>query len=283
MTRHRIVVGVSLLCAIVLCGISAPGAMAVEKITVAYTCLETSPTETTKGFEDEHCTKAVTGTKAKWIHKEIPTSKTTALKVTNNETMSKAVTARLKSKLAGAKFEIEAGGFQSCNKEKEKVDITNWPAFGAIPPEASGSYCGEYYNVVVKDPAPTKCEVKDKVVILTLGSFKTNVQAEGGGEEQMWVQFGTGGNSLAKFEFTGAGCPLDKKVVEVKGVPRGNWQNEAGIPVLGATLKFTTADTAKYLTVGGEVAEFEGTFTPRMLPEAGVPESPIALTTEDPT
>jgi len=282
MTRRRASIGVVLLAAVALHAATASSAMAVVKSTTAVTCLETKPSGTTKGFKDEHCTEAVTGTEAKWIHKLIDIEKTTSLKVTNNETMSKTVTARLKSKLEGKAFEIEAGGFQSCNNEKEKTQITNWPEDEklGLPPEASGPYCGEYTSVLVKEPA--KCEVAKKTVILTPGAFGTRVDAPGGGEEEMWVTFGAGEKPLATFEFTGAECALDKKVVEVKGFPRANVQTESETKLLGATLKFTTKETGTQLKVGTEKAEFEGTFTPRMTPEVGVPESPVALTTYEP-
>jgi hypothetical protein len=282
MIGRRAIIGVVLLAAIALNAISASSAMAVVKYTTAVTCLEVKPTESTVGFKDEHCTEGTTGTSAKWIHKSIPSEKATSLKVTNNETMSKTVTARLKSKLEGKAFEIEAGGFQSCNNEKEKTQITNWPEDEKLklPPEASGPYCGEYTNVLVKEPA--KCEVAKKVVVLNAGSFGTRVEAPGGGEEEMWVQFGSGEKPLATFEFTGAECALNKKIVEVKGFPRANVQTEGETKLLGATLKFTTKETGNQLKVGAEKAEFEGTFTPRMTPEVGVPESPIALTTAEP-
>lgn len=283
MIGRSAIIGAVLLSAIVLCAATASSATAVVKYTTAVTCLEVAkPSEKSTGFKDEHCTEETTGTSAKWVHKIIDLEKTTSLKVTNNETMSKAVTAKLKSVFEGKPFEIEAGGFQSCNNEKEKTQITNFPEDEVfkLPPTASGSYCGEYASVVVKEPA--KCSIAKNAVTLTPGSFGSHVAAPGGGQEEMWVEFGAGGNPLATFEFTGAGCPFNGKTAEVKGFPRANVQIESETKLLGATLKFTTKETGNQLKVGAEKAEFEGTFTPRMTPEVNVPESPVALTTYEP-
>jgi hypothetical protein len=50
-------------------------------------------------------------------------------------------------------------------------------------------------------------------------------------------------------------------------------------PLDGATLKFTTEETHLTLEADGQIAELQGTFTPRMVPEVGVPEYPVVLTT----
>lgn len=87
MTGQKAAVGLSLLCALALSATTAPNAMAF-RTTTAYTCKPVEkPTESTKGFEDEHCTKAATGTSVTFAHEVIPAEKLTQLKVTNNETL----------------------------------------------------------------------------------------------------------------------------------------------------------------------------------------------------
>jgi hypothetical protein len=251
------------------------------RTTTAYTCKPVEkPTEQTKGFEDEHCTKAVTGTSVTFAHEVLPAEKPTQLKVTNNETMEKTKPAKLTSKIGGIEFEIEAASFQSCNNAKEKTEISN---FNEIPEKehawAGGFFCGEFTNVSVKKPA--NCEVQKKVVILNNNSFFRTIVVPAGEGETMYVVFlPPAGKPFATFEFSGEKCALKGKKANVEGSLAANVQTEGETQLLGATLKFDPFDGISVLEVGGEPAGFEGTFTPRMLPEAGKPENPIVLTTE---
>lgn len=281
MTGPRGVIALMLLCALAVSAVVAPNATAF-KTTTAYTCKPVEkPTEQTKGFEDEHCTKAATGTSVKFGHEVIPAEKPTQLKVTNNETLGKTIPAKLWSKIGGIEFEIEATSFQSCNNAKEKTEIAN---FNEIPEKekafAAGFFCGEFTNVSVKKPA--NCEVQKKVVILNSNSFfETRVVPAPVGED-MYITFKPPvGKPFATFEFGGEKCALKGKKANVEGTLAANVQTEGETQLLGATLKFDPFDGVSVLEVGGEPAGFEGTFTPRMLLEAGVPENPIVVTTED--
>jgi hypothetical protein len=270
MIGRRAVIGLSLLCALVACAFAAPNAMA-EKGTTAYTCKpETKPTEKTKGFEDEHCTKAVEGSKVNFVHEELPFENFTKLSVTNNETTSKSIPAKFKTTIEKKLFEAEATAFIGCAEGSSVTNRLN--GFGEMT--SSGTACGEFTGVTVKEPK--KCSVPKNIITLE-GAIWTGLVESA----EMWLKFvPEAGLPLAEFEISGAECPLNGKKVEVAG-----WASterlKAASPLDGATVKFTTKRTGMTLEAGGEVAEFEGTFTPRMWPEDGKPTNPIALTTTD--
>jgi hypothetical protein len=210
----------------------------------------------------------------------IPAEKPTQVKVTNNETFEKTRPAKLTSKMGGVEFVIEATSFQSCNTAKEKTEIANFNEEPEIEKAyASGFFCGEFSGVTVKKPA--NCEVLKKVVILNSGSFFRTIVVPAGEGETMFVYFlPPPGKPFATFEFSGEKCALKGKKANVGGSLAANVQTEAETQLLGATLEFNPFDGISVLEVGGEPAAFEGTFTPRMLAETGVPENPIVLTTE---
>jgi hypothetical protein len=277
MSGRKTVIGLSLLCALVASATVAPSAMAF-RTTTAYTCKPVEkPTEQTKGFEDEHCTKPATGTSVTFTHEVIPPEKLTQLKVTNNETLEKSRPAKLRWHTAGAEVEIEATSFQSCTKGTE---IAN---FNEIPEKehafAAGFFCGEFTGVTVKKPA--KCEVAKSAVTLNANSFFRTIVVPAGEGETMYVFFiPPTGKPFATFEFSGEKCALKGRKVNVEGTIAANVQTEGETALLGATLTFDPFDGISLLEAGGEPASFEGTFTPRMLAETGVPDNPIVLTTE---
>ncbi len=281
MTGRRAIVALSLLCALVVCAFAAPNASAL-KGTTAYTCEpEPDPTDKTAGFEDEHCTKAVTGTKAKWVHKEIPETTFTFVTATNNETAAKTVPAKFKTTVGGEVFEAEATAFQTCAGNKTYlINLTNFIKQMWV----SGRYCGEFTKVTVTKPA--KCSVAGGAIKTEENGFwGTEVLVNKAGKEEMYVEFKPPvpkvpeeKTRFALFEIIGEECPLKNKKVEVTGAARANVSTAATLD--GATLKFTTADTGLTLKVGAEKAEFSGTFTPRMSEEvAGEELNPITLTT----
>jgi hypothetical protein len=275
MRGRRAVVGLCLLCA-VACGALAvaPNAMAL-KGTTAFTCRpETKPTETTKGFEDEHCTKAVTGTKAIWVHEEIKPGTNTQVISSNTETQGKLVYPKLKSLIGGVEFELEAGGFQSCINKTSVENKEN----GAKQMEAAGEGCGEFYNVIVKKPA--KCTVKNGTVSLPEKGEGKTVVKEVEGKSEMYGEAlpPVATKVFAEFTFEGAECALKGTTVKVTGTARANVTTEEG-KLDGPTVRLTTAETGKTLKVGAQKAEAEGTATVRMLPTIGQEENPIVVTT----
>jgi hypothetical protein len=274
MTGRRAAIGLSVLCALALSAFAAPSAMAL-KGTTAFTCQpELKPTETTKGFEDEHCTKALTGTKVKFVHSEIAPNTKTLVTVTNNETGEKESKPKFLSTIAGVNFELEGTGFMSC---VEKTTIEN-KVNAAKQMEASGSGCGSFTGVQVIKPG--KCALAKEETILGEGSLaKTVVKEPKAGVSEMYGEAVPPESGIfAEFSFAGAECPLKGTVVKITGTARSNvTTNEAQLD--GATVKTTTAETEKTLKVGGNVAKTEFVATVRMAPVEKLPENPLVVTT----
>jgi len=272
MIGRRAAIALLLPCGLASCAFAAPAAQA-EPFTAAYTCVKVAkPTALSIGFKDEHCTEAVKGTEANWKHEYIPTNTVTEVKVTNNETMSKTVASKFKGKVAGTAFELEAGGFLSCKGAESWVG--NIEIFGL---NAIGGFCGEFYNVVVN--SPENCTIPNKVVKLNgPGNIATYVTKFG----EMFIEFTPpAGKPFASFEFSGEKCSLNGKKVNVTGTAKANVTTQES-PLDGATLKFTTEETRFTVEIEEQIAELSATFTPRMVPESGVPEYPVVLTTNEP-
>jgi len=272
MTGRRTAIGLSLISMLALWALTASSATALRG-TTAYTCRpEPSPKEFTLGFEDEHCDKAILGTKAKFVHEEI--KGTTSLKVTNSETQGQTSTPSLTFKAEGEEVEIKAGGFESC---KGKTTVKN----GLLGKQmtASGEFCGEFYNLVVAKPSKT-CEVATGKIQLTAESFWSSVVVEIAKKEEMSVGFSAPKEKpYATFKLEKCPNPNLNKTYSVEGpTVFANVSSEVN-SFIGATLTFNTVETGEVLTVGGEPAYFEGTFTPRMVPEVGVLENPVVLET----
>jgi hypothetical protein len=275
MTRRRAVVGFSFLCALVLCAFAASPANALRG-TTAYVCkAEAAPTELTNGFEDEHCTKAVSGAGVKRIHEEIKAGVKTALVATNNETEAKFVNPKFKATVAGVEVTLEAKGFTTCpNTNVENKEN------GAKQMEAAGEFCGSFAEVTVTKPL--KCEVKAKTITLNeKGIAKTVVKEPKANEHEMYVEFlPPEGKPFTTFTLEGAECALKGVKVEVTGTAKATVTTEEGCSIReGPTLKFTTGGTGATLKANGVVAMFEGTFTARKAPEKEKAGDPVVLTT----
>lgn len=268
MTRRRAIVGFSSFCALLLCALMASNASALRG-TTAYTCAPVvKATELTNGFEDEHCTKAVTGTGVKWAHEEIKAGTKTQLSVIATET------AKLKTTVAGAMVSLEAKGFTSC---KEKTSVEN-KENGSKQMEAAGEFCGEFTEVAVIKPI--KCSVKNPVVLNEKSQGKTVVKEPKESQYEMYVEFTPAEKAFTAITFEGAECALKGIKFEVTGTAKATVSTEEGCALVeGPTLKFTTAGTEGTLKVGGQAAKFEGTFTARMAPEKEKEGNPVVLTT----
>lgn len=281
MAKKRGVVLMLLLCALVFCAVTAPAATAYKQ-TTAYTCLsEKFPTEKSKGFSDEHCTKTAEGTNVKFVHEKIPAVfKTTQLSVTNNETGANTVPTKFFTTIKTQELQLEAAAFQSCDKKTWVWNVE----IGGVQ-RASGLFCGEFTKITVKKPE--KCKILNDAIKLDVGAAFETVVEEGESEDLMYVKFlpplgPEPGEKLpfATFEVIGAECPLAGEVVEVEGYAWANVMTSA-TPLDGATLKFDTDYTSPFLEVDGYAAGLEGSFTPRMLKEEGKDANPVSLTTEE--
>jgi hypothetical protein len=277
MTQRKVAVGLALFCALAFSALAAPNAMAL-KGTTAFTCVK-NVKPGGEGFSDEHCKSAVASSAA-FRHEAIkvsPNDETTKLTVSNTETESKLSLPRLKGTVEGIEFEVEAESFHSCVSETTLANKELGGAGGQM--FAGGFYCGEFSKVVVTKPAG--CEVAGKTIKLNKEIWVTAVVVNAKKEEEMFVHFESpAGKTFVTFELIGTLCPLKGVKVEVTGTAKANVSTDVkNAKPDGATLKFLTAETEKTLKANGNVAKFEGTFTPRMEAEAGEELNPITLTT----
>jgi hypothetical protein len=274
MTGRRAVVALSLLCALVAGALAAPNAMAL-KGTTANTCRpENNPQATTKGFEDEHCTKKLEGTKVKFVQAELEFEKTTQITATNNVTGGQNSTPRLEFKAEGEVVEIRAGAFTTC---AEKTTVRN-SLFAKQQMVAGGEFCGEFTTLEVAQPSNT-CKVKGGKIALTAGVSWQSLVAEVGKEEEMSVGFlAPASETFATFDLEK--CPnkaLDKTYT-VKGKTVFANIGKPGT-IDGATLSFQTGPTGEALQIGGVPAHFDATLTARMTAEPEKETNPITLET----
>jgi hypothetical protein len=278
MTGRRAVVGLSLLCALVFCAFAAPNAMAVQG-TTAYTCKpEPSPGAGTKGFEDEHCTKGVTGTSAKWVHEEIKPDTKTEVTATNNETTTKVSVAKLKFVYKKVEIELESNAFQSCAKGTDLENIVDKDT-GQM--RVTGDWCGDFTKVVLAKK-PAGCVLKGATISINPVSGYLSFAVKGGEEEQMYVAFlPPDEKPFATFTFEKCTNGEFNGVYEVRGAAVANLRLSTDPVLDGSTINFTTAVTEQALEVAGAEgpAKFAGTFTPRMEVVGGKQENPIAVTT----
>jgi hypothetical protein len=258
MTQRKPLVGLSVLCALVLCAVAAPSATA--KGTTGYTCKKV---ELGAAFSDEHCTKDAEGGKG-FIHEEIPEEESLEVSAVN------VGPAKFKTVIAGLEVELEAGSFQTCEGGTTLINDTDEETGQMF---AGGLFCGEFTKVVVKKPA--KCSVAGNAVKLNEGSWATGVtKAE---PIEMFVEWGAvEENPIAEFEITGTECILKKVMVKVTGFADSNAM-QGELPLDGSTVKFNTKDTEFNLKVGTQKAKFEGTFTPHDVKT----ERPLTLTTTE--
>jgi hypothetical protein len=273
MTRRR-AVGLPLLCALSVCALAASSAGA-SRGTTAFNCAtESSPTEVTIGFEDEHCTKVVFGESAKQVHEELKPETKTQLSITNTTSGKETVNPRLKATFFGVKVELEAKKFTSC---KEKATVEN-KLNGSSQMEAAGEFCGEFTGVTVSKP--TGCVVKEPITLNEKGQGKTVVKEPKAGQYEMYVEFTPASKVFTTIAFEGEKCALKGIKMEVTGTAKATVTTEEGcVLVEGPKLQFTTAGTEGTLKVGGSNAMFEGTFTARKAPEGEKEGNPVVLTT----
>jgi len=275
MTR-RTAVGLSLLCALSVCALAASSAGA-SRGTTAFNCAtESSPTDVTIGFEDEHCTKVVFGEGAKQVHEELKPGTKTQLSVTNTNSEKKSVNPKFKTTVLGVEVALEAKKFTSC---KEKSTVEN-KENGSKQMEAAGEFCGEFTEVTVSKPAG--CSVKGGVITLNeKGQGKTVVKEPKAGQYEMYVEFSPPESKVfTTISLEGGECALKGSKIEVTGSAKATVTTEEGcVLVEGPKLQFTTAGTEGTLKAGASKAMFEGTFTARKAPEGEKEGNPVVLTT----
>lgn len=275
MVGCRAVLGLSLSSVLVLCALATPSALALQG-TTAYTCVSNpEPVKGSKGFDDSHCTKAVEGEGAKFLHEEIKPGVTIPLSIASGEIEEKLSHPRIKFTPAGFDFELEAEGFKSC---PEEVAIENKTAAKSKQMEASGGICGEFYNAKVSGTGGTGCVVKGNAAKFVKGTKFKSVVKETAGKEEMYLEFTPENEAENLIEFTLEKCALSglNTTIGVTGTARANVTTQLGKND-GPTVNFSTAETEKTLTIAKTwPVTFEAALT--MKAEGGK-NTPVTLTT----
>jgi hypothetical protein len=255
MTGRRVVIGLSLLCALALSAFAAPSAFA-ERGQTAFTCAKE---EGVRNFEDPHCDKTATGT-GEYGHVAI--TEKTNISLTNhntkNNTTEHTPAFLHAAKLHGvANVEIECTTVHGTGTMENKVEgVMRATGEGTIefegnprlvPPTDTGNCWTNQSGCTVK---PGKVETKAKTI---------ETAAVGGMEAGMGLEFSPKtGTKFTTVTFEGScglksfgAIPVEGSVVgTAEGVPNG----------MGATISFANTGLGN-LKVGGEPAELTGTAT----------------------
>ncbi len=271
MTGHRVIVGLSLLCALVFCALAAQSASAAPgKNTTAFTCVENGGV---KDFQDPHCDKKVEAGGGKFGHVPIPMNATTEITVTNAKTKNKTLESSptvFKFNFAGEVVEI------SCKTVHGLGTLHN------VEPILKEHKVTGTLTIKVtecKVEKPSKCFVKEPI------EFKTEFE----GVEELGPEKNTHGLefrphngapfALIEINFVGAECVLIGKVAPILGTMIATGTPNPKEKHSGATLKFTKEMTKETLTVDKQPAEHSGGLTLRMAPIGGLEQHPISFTT----
>jgi len=242
MIGRRAVVGLSLICALVLCAFAAPGASAAG--TTAFTCVEKKEGD----FSDAHCDDKVEPGKGTFGHVEIKAGEKTEFEGTNAKTSGKtndAAPAMLTGVSGGVAVTIE------CKKVASTGTIENKE--GPPMSVAGTKIVAEYSECTVQKPA--KCKVKEPIKTNELTSA-TEINAT-----EMFVKFTPpAGKPFVEITLEGAECAI-KGTFPVEGSAAGTGASNSGE---GATLVFTEPMTATTLKFGGQAATFSATETIKM-------------------
>jgi hypothetical protein len=263
MIGRRAAVGLSLLCALLVCAFVAQSASAAAAVnTTAFTCVEGGGE---KDFSDAHCDKKVTAGTGKFGHVAIEKGVATEVSVTNektkNETKESSATVQ-KGSIAGVKSEI------TCNTVTGTGSLTNEePA--SKQHQVKGTITAEFSNCTVNKPAGFGCKVKQPIVV---SSNIKGVEGLGAGKNEMGLEFSPTGEHFAQLVIEGC---IFKGTFNVDGTAIGTGTPAPTEKYSGATNLFTNAMTKETLKLGGAAAEIESATTVTM--KGG--GNPISLTT----
>jgi hypothetical protein len=262
MMGRRVVIGLSLLSALLFSAFMAPSAFAVGG-TTAFTCApEPKPTPESKGFSDEHCLKAASGLNVKFVH--TPFEGTTVVEGTAEKTKNETKEATepvLKSVAAGVEVILSSKTMTTAG------ELTN---VGGVPMKVTGKKIVITFGTVEVTKGPAGCKVKGGKIVTK------NLVSETKEMEVVFKPEAGAAEPFATFEFEGAGCILNGVVFKVTGSAKA-------LPN-GATLETTEASTEgkgkpsenNGLWLSGQKA----TFTSQSTIRRAVGGNPITLTTE---
>jgi hypothetical protein len=248
MTGRKTIIGLSLLCALFVCSMSAASASA--KGTTAFTCVPQVFGE----WEDAHCKTFVGSPNGSFAHEEIEVGKTTEITGTNNVTGSETSTAVLHSILGGVEFTIDS----------EEVHAT-----GSCKNETVGevmqNHCKKVkvnYKKLKVTPESLKCSITGGEITTNELTTVTRETETGKGPGVNFTPEAPA-TIFAEFVVGGAECKLGAATtIKVSGNAVGK--------ISGATLTFDEASTkgtatGEGLFIGKAAASYTGITTTRML------------------
>jgi len=244
MIGRKAVIGLSLLCALLICAFAAPSASAG---TTAFTCVETKAKE--GDFTDAHCGNQVKAGEGSYAHVTIKPNEETQISLTNEKTASETKAAQpfnFSGTLFGATIEfscrtVSGSGTLTNEETKEKVMQT------------TGNAIIQATKCTVTKPA--KCTVGEPFTWDT--HFKTYEK-----EAEMGIEFTPkNGEQFGFWELLGSECTLKGMKTAIEGSFKGTIGGSA--KGKGATIGLTEASTAG-LTWGGKPYVLTGSMTPSM-------------------
>jgi hypothetical protein len=261
MIGRKAAVGLSLLCALLVCAFAAQSAFATAGInTTAVTCTEGA---TVKDFSDAHCDNKVE--KGTFGHTAIANGVKTEISVTNAKTKNnttESTPAIQKGTIFGVKSEITCtvvggtGTLENTEPASKQHKVT-------------GTVNAEFTKCTVNKPA-LGCKVKEPIKVT---SNVEGVEGLGAGKNEMGLEFKpSAGETFA--EITLEGCILSG-TFKVTGTAIGTGTPAPTEKHSGTTNVFTNAMTKETLKLAGNPAEISSTTTVTRKSDG----APVALTT----
>ncbi|MGB7684525.1 MAG: hypothetical protein WBL45_01935 [Solirubrobacterales bacterium] len=284
MTGRRAVIGLSLLCALLVCAFAAQSASAIKPIHSLNTTMVTCKKEATKTheFADAHCdTKSIGSNTGEFKHEKVALGTTTKVSGTNasvTESTKKSEPAVLKGTIGLAKVTIEC------------LKVTNNGTTSTLtniePAERRHTVSGfaetEFSECNVKELA--KCIVTEPIVSKANVTGVEGMEGPKGEKNAMGGLFvGSGAEErFAEVQFTDKGAeacslhtlkfPIKGSVVATNGPTTESAQEGKGT---GATWVFTPKFKMQTLKLGPNAAEFSTIVTP----SNSTSKTPLSMTT----
>lgn len=261
MIGRRAAVGLSVLCALLICAFVAQSASAAAgKNTTAFTCVEGGGA---KDFSDAHCDTNVGEGKGKFGHVVVPLKEKITIAITNAKTKNSTTESTntvLKGTVFGVKTEIV------CKTVEGSGTLTNEEPSAKVH-TVKGTVEAKFSSCTVAKPA-LGCKVKEPI---TVSSNVEGVEELGAGKNEMGLEFKPTGAHFASVVIEG--CFIAGTYnTDGTAIATSNTSNTGKFS--GATSVFTGAMTKETLKLSGNPAEVESTTT---VTKSG--GNPISLTT----
>jgi hypothetical protein len=257
MTGRKVVVSLSLLCALVLSAMGAANASAAGA--TAYTCKNTGPATGT--FSDAHCLTDSPG--GGYSHIEITPNQSTSYKATNRNTDGSNNPAVLTTTIAGVAVEIVCPVVHLAGKLQ---NVTPTPTTMQVHLTEGVK---TYTECTVPKPVLGECVIKGGQIVTkkTTGTTVHTTEPKG----IHIVTAPEAGETIAEVTFEKCKNAALNKTYPMTG-------SVIALPS-GPTWSITPATSEKTLKFGGSPAKLAQILTPKMEGAGGIEEEGIALTT----